>query len=268
MNQVRPPAVAGMFYPDDRKELAATVDELLANTSQTPGRTPKALVVPHAGYIYSGAIAASGYVRLREAAPHLRRVVLLGPAHRVWIQGLALPDAAGLETPLGILPVDGEGAAAVARLPQVSSSARPHAQEHSLEVQLPFLQRVLPGVPVVPLVVGDASAEQVAEVLELLWQGDDTLILISSDLSHYLTYDEARVMDRGTAERILALDAEHLDTDQACGAIPLSGLLLAARRRGLRAQELDVRNSGDTAGDRSRVVGYGSFAFDTAQERA
>src|SRR5437868_2491945 len=119
MNQVRPPAVAGMFYPDDRKELAATVDELLANASQTPSRTPKALVVPHAGYIYSGAIAASGYVRLRDAAPHLRRVVLLGPAHRVWIQGLALPDAAGLETPLGILPVDGEGAAAVARLPQV-----------------------------------------------------------------------------------------------------------------------------------------------------
>jgi hypothetical protein len=255
-----------MFYPDDRDELAATVDEHLAEASQTPGRMPKALVVPHAGYIYSGPIAASAYVRLRGAAPHLRRVVLLGPAHRVWIQGLALPEAEGLETPLGILPVDREGAAAVARLPQVSSSARPHAQEHSLEVQLPFLQRVLPGVPVVPLVVGDASAEHVAEVLEQLWEGDDTLILISSDLSHYLPYDEACAVDRKTADRILALDAEHLDTDMACGAIPLSGLLLAARRRGLRARELDVRNSGDTAGDRSRVVGYGSFAFDTAQE--
>jgi AmmeMemoRadiSam system protein B len=268
MTQVRPPAVAGMFYPGDRDELATTVDQLLAEASQTPGETPKALVVPHAGYVYSGPIAATAYTRLRDAAPHLRRVVLLGPAHRVWLQGLALPAAEGLETPLGILPVDGEGAAAVARLPQVSSYARPHAQEHSLEVQLPFLQRVLPGVPVVPLVVGDASAEQVAEVLELLWGGDDTLILISSDLSHYLTYDEARVMDRGTADRILALDAEHLDTDMACGAIPMSGLLLAARRRGLRAQELDVRNSGDTAGDRSRVVGYGSFAFGTARESA
>ena len=268
MTHVRPPAVAGMFYPDDSGELAATVDELLAEAPQTPGKAPKALVVPHAGYVYSGPIAATAYARLRGAAPHLRRVVLLGPAHRVWIQGLALPDAEGLETPLGVLPVDREGAAAVARLPQVSSSARPHSQEHSLEVQLPFLQRVLPGVPVVPLVVGDASAAQVAEVLEQLWGGDDTLILISSDLSHYLPYDEARAVDRKTADRILALDAEHLDTDMACGAIPLSGLLLAARRRGLRAQELDVRNSGDTAGDRSRVVGYGSFAFGTAQERA
>jgi hypothetical protein len=257
-----------MFYPGDRDQLAATVDGLLAKASPAPGKAPKALVVPHAGYIYSGPIAASAYARLREAAPRLRRVVLLGPAHRVWMQGLALPAAEGLETPLGVLPVDREGAAAVARLPQVSSSARPHAQEHSLEVQLPFLQRVLPDVHVVPLVVGDASAEQVAEVLEQLWGGDETLILISSDLSHYLTYKEAREVDRKTADRILALDAEHLDTDMACGAIPLSGLLLAARRRGLRAQELDVRNSGDTAGDRSRVVGYGSFAFDTAQELA
>jgi hypothetical protein len=255
-----------MFYPGDRDQLAATVDGLLAKASPASGKAPKALVVPHAGYIYSGPIAASAYVRLRDAAPRLRRVVLLGPAHRVWMQGLALPAAEGLETPLGILPVDREGAAVVARLPQVSSAARPHAQEHSLEVQLPFLQRVLPGVPVVPLVVGDASAEQVAEVLEQLWGGDETLILISSDLSHYLPYEEARAVDRKTADRILALDAEHLDTDMACGAIPMSGLLLAARRRGLRAQELDVRNSGDTAGDRSRVVGYGSFAFDTAQE--
>ena len=133
-------------------------------------------------------------------------------------------------------------------------------------MQLPFLQRVLPGVPVVPLVVGAASAEQVAEVLERLWEQEGTLVLISSDLSHYLSYDEAREVDRETADRILALDAEHVDTDQACGAIPLSGLLLAARRRGLRAQELDLRNSGDTAGDRSRVVGYGAFAFDLPQE--
>jgi AmmeMemoRadiSam system protein B len=266
MIKVRPTAVAGAFYPGDRDRLAATVDGLLASAPQGTGKVPKALVVPHAGYPYSGPIAASAYARLRGAASSLRRVVLLGPAHRVRLRGLALPDVEGLATPLGILPVDEEGAAAVSRLPQVTSSALPHAQEHSLEVQFPFLQRVLPGVPLVPLVVGSASAEQVAEVIELLWERDGTLIVVSSDLSHYLPYDEARAVDRETADRILALDAEHLDTDHACGAIPMSGLLLAARRRGLRAQELDLRNSGDTAGDRSQVVGYGAFAFDTSQE--
>jgi hypothetical protein len=266
MMKVRPPAVAGAFYPGDRDRLSATLDQLLADAPPSTGKVPKALVVPHAGYIYSGPIAASAYSRLRDAASQLRRVVLLGPSHRVRMRGLALPDAEGLATPLGILPVDPEGAATAARLPQVSSSAIAHAKEHSLEVQLPFLQRVLPGVPVVPLVVGAASAEQVAEVLERLWEREDTIVLISSDLSHYLTYDEAREVDRETADRILKLDAEHVDTDQACGAIPLSGLLLAARRRGLRAQELDLRNSGDTAGDRSRVVGYGAFAFDVPQE--
>ncbi|KFE72144.1 AmmeMemoRadiSam system protein B [Hyalangium minutum] len=266
MIKVRPPAVAGAFYPGDRDRLAATLDRLLADAPPSPRKVPQALVVPHAGYIYSGPIAASAYARLRGAASQLRRVVLLGPSHRVRLRGLALPDTDGLATPLGVLPVDSEGAAAVARLPQVSSSALAHAQEHSLEVQFPFLQRVLPGVPVVPLVVGAASAEQVAEVLEQLWAQEGTLVLISSDLSHYLTYEEAREVDRETADRILALGAEQVDTDQACGAIPLSGLLLAALRRGLRAEELDLRNSGDTAGDRSRVVGYGAFAFDLPQE--
>ncbi|WP_224366286.1 AmmeMemoRadiSam system protein B [Hyalangium versicolor] len=268
MPQVRPAAVAGAFYPGDPQQLAATVDRLLAEAPKPAVQSPKALVVPHAGYVYSGPIAASAYARLLGAASHIRRVVLLGPAHRVPFRGLALPDAEGLQTPLGVLPVSTEGAAAVARLPQVTTSARAHAQEHSLEVQFPFLQRVLPGVPVVPLVVGSASATQVAEVIDQLWDGDETLILISSDLSHYLPYDEARAVDRETADRILAFDAEHLDTDQACGAIPVTGLLLAARRRGLRAEELDLRNSGDTAGDRSRVVGYGAFAFNTPQETA
>jgi AmmeMemoRadiSam system protein B len=266
MTQVRPAAVAGAFYPGEPQRLAATVDRLLSEAPSSTGKVPKALVVPHAGYVYSGPIAATAYARLTGAAPHIRRVVLLGPAHRVPFRGLALPEAEGLATPLGILPVSTEGTAAVARLPQVISSARAHAQEHSLEVQFPFLQRVLPGVPVVPLVVGAASAQQVAEVIDQLWDGDETLILISSDLSHYLPYDEARETDRATADRILSFDAEHLDTEQACGAIPITGLLLAARRRGLRAQELDLRNSGDTAGDRSRVVGYGAFAFEAPQE--
>jgi len=266
MIKVRPAAVAGAFYPGDRDRLAATLDQLLSDAPPSTGKVPKALVVPHAGYIYSGPIAASAYALLRGAAAQLRRVVLLGPSHRVRLRGLALPEAEGLATPLGILPVDPEGAATAARLSQVTSSALAHSQEHSLEVQFPFLERVLPGVPVLPLVVGAASAEQVAEVLERLWEREDTLVLISSDLSHYLSYDEAREVDRETADCILALDAEQLDTEQACGAIPLSGLLLAARRRGLRAQELDLRSSGDTAGDRSRVVGYGAFAFDLPQE--
>ncbi len=266
MNKVRPTAVAGAFYPGDRERLAATVDRLLSEADPRTAKVPQALIVPHAGYPYSGPIAATAYARLRGAASHLRRVVLLGPSHRVPFRGLALPDAKGLETPLGILPVDEEGASTAARLPQVASSARAHAHEHSLEVQLPFLQRVLPGVPVVPFVVGFSSAEHVAEVLEHLWERDGTLILISSDLSHYLPYDAARAVDRETADRILSLDAQRLDTDQACGAIAVSGLLLAARRRGLRAEELDLRNSGDTAGDRSRVVGYGAFAFDVSQE--
>lgn len=268
MTKVRPTAVAGAFYPGDSGALAATLDRLLAAVPPSAARVPQALVVPHAGYQYSGPIAASAYALLRDAAPHLRRVVLLGPSHRVPLRGLALPDAEGLATPLGILPVDTDGATTAAQLPQVISSARPHAYEHSLEVQFPFLQRVLPGVPVVPLVVGSASAEQVAEVIERLWDRDGTLVLISSDLSHYLPYARARAVDRETADRILALDAEHLDTEQACGAVPLSGLLLAARRRGLRARELDLRNSGDTAGDRSQVVGYGAFAFDAPRETA
>jgi AmmeMemoRadiSam system protein B len=261
-------AVAGAFYPGDRDRLAMTVDRLLADAPSSEGRLPQALVVPHAGYIYSGPIAASAYAQLRGAAPRIRRVVLLGPSHRVPFKGLALPEADGLETPLGILQVDPEGAEAASRLPRVMSAALPHAREHSLEVQFPFLQRVLPGVPVVPLVVGYARAEDVAAVIEQLWDSEDTLVLISSDLSHYLPYEEARAVDRETADRILALDAENLDTEQACGAIPLSGLLLTARRRGLKARELDLRTSGDTAGDRDQVVGYGAFAFTPAQEHA
>jgi MEMO1 family protein len=267
MSKVRPMAVAGAFYPGDRNQLATTVDQLLDGAASAQGELPHALVVPHAGYIYSGPIAASAYALLRGAAAHLRRVVLLGPSHRVPFRGLALPEAEGLATPLGILPVEPEGATAAARLPQVMSSALPHAREHSLEVQLPFLQRVLPGVPLVPLVVGSARPEDVAVVIEHLWERGDTLVLVSSDLSHYLPYEEARAVDRETADRILALEAEQLDTEQACGAVPLSALLLAARRRGLRARELDLRNSGDTAGDRDRVVGYGAFAFTPAQER-
>jgi len=265
---VRPPAVAGMFYPAAADALAQAVDALLAAARPTPGaeagagggKAPKAIVVPHAGYIYSGAVAARAYALLRPVAQRLRRVVLLGPTHRVGIHGLALPDATAFATPLGNVAVDRDAVAALAGLAQVTIAGAPHAEEHSLEVQLPFLQTLLPDFRVLPLAVGRASADEVAAVLDRVWGGDETLIVVSSDLSHYLPYAVAADVDRTTVARVLAGD-HAISHEEACGATPLNGLLLAARRHGLVARLVDLRNSGDTAGDRSRVVGYGAFAF-------
>ncbi len=262
MANVRPAAVAGMFYPADARELARDVDDMLARSGASdaaPG-FPKALIVPHAGYVYSGGVAAEAYDKLRPARSIVRRVVLLGPCHRVPVRGLALPDARAFATPLGEVPLDQAAVTALADLPQVVMSRAVHAEEHALEVQLPFLERVLERFSLVPLVVGAATAEQVAEVLERLWGGEETLIAISSDLSHYHRYDEAASIDRATAQAILDY-APDIDHEQACGATPITGLLLAAKRRGLRIELLDLRNSGDTAGGRSRVVGYGAFAL-------
>lgn len=256
----RPPAVAGMFYPGDPATLARDVDDALAGAHPLAGPSPKALIAPHAGYVYSGSIAASAYAALAPVRNSIRRVVLLGPCHRVAVRGLALPSADAFDTPLGRVPVDREAVAALAGLPQVVVSGAAHAQEHSLEVQLPFLQRMLREFAIVPLAVGDAHVDEVADVLDRLWGGPETLILISSDLSHYHRYDDAARIDRATATAILALDPA-LDHEQACGATPIAGLLTVARRRGLTAELLDLRNSGDTAGDRSRVVGYAAFAF-------
>jgi AmmeMemoRadiSam system protein B len=259
-HDVRPAAVAGLFYPGDPAALAGEVDRLLA-AAPGGGALPVALIVPHAGYRYSGPIAASAYALLRDAGPRVRRVVLLGPSHFVPLRGLALPGAASLETPLGRVPVDPDGAERASALPEVTSSAAAHAREHSLEVQLPFLQRLLPGVPVVPLVVGQAAPEAVARVIEALWAEPGTLVLVSSDLSHYLPWEVARGVDADTARRILALD-ERIASDEACGSAGIRGLLVAARRRGLSVRQLDLRNSGDTDGDKGRVVGYGAFAFE------
>lgn len=260
MPAVRPAAVAGTFYPGHPASLAREVETLLASARALAGPVPKALIVPHAGFVYSGPVAASGYARLVPAEGKIRRVVLLGPAHRVPVRGLATPGVEYFETPLGRVPLDREAIARIAAFPQVVDSPAAHAWEHSLEVQLPFLQKVLGDMRLVPLVVGDATAEEVAQVIEALWGGDDTLIVVSSDLSHYLPYDVARRVDRQTVAHILALD-EHIDHEQACGATPVDGLLLAARRHHLRPQLLDLRNSGDTAGDKSRVVGYCAVAF-------
>jgi len=261
MSAIRPAAVAGMFYPDNPAELKRVIADLLANAE--PGaatHVPKALIVPHAGYVYSGAIAASAYVRLAALRGRIRRVVLLGPTHRVWVRGLALPEAERFATPLGEVPLDREGMQRLADLPQVTRSEAAHQMEHSLEVQLPFLQQVLGDFQLLPLAVGEATATEVAEVLEQVWGGDETLIVISSDLSHFLPDALARMVDGGTVDAILALDS-HLTHEQACGATPVNGLLLAARKHGLHPVALDVRNSSDTAGDPDRVVGYAAFAF-------
>lgn len=260
MGSTRPPAVAGLFYPADRLELHDTVANLLGS-APVAGVVPKALVAPHAGYAYSGAVAASAYARLTASRGVVTRVVLLGPAHRVWLEGLALPSHTSFATPLGSVPVDAEAHARLADLPQVTVRDQPHANEHSLEVHLPFLQETLRVFTVVPLVVGEASPAQVAEVIERLWGGPDTLVVVSSDLSHYHDYATARRLDAATTRAIEDLRFEDLDDGSSCGRIPLSGLLLVARERGLAVETLDVRNSGDTAGPRDSVVGYGAWAF-------
>jgi len=258
MQSVRPAAVAGAFYPAEPRELAGLVGRLLADAR--PPRleqVPKALIAPHAGYVYSGPIAATAFACWAGRCAGVRRVVLLGPAHFVPLSGLALPVAAAHETPLGTIGHDEPEA--LRGLPQVFHSDEAHAREHSLEVELPFLKTVCGSFALVPLAVGSASPEEVASVLDALWGGEETRIVISSDLSHYLPYDEARRRDERSARRIEAL--EPLEGGDACGAHGVNGLLLAARRRGLRATRLDLRNSGDTAGDRSAVVGYGAWAL-------
>jgi AmmeMemoRadiSam system protein B len=263
---VRPAAVAGAFYPADPHRLRADVERFLleAEPPDSP-RAPKALVAPHAGYAYSGPIAASAFRTLDGHEGAIRRVVLLGPSHFVPLAGCALPAWTRFATPLGEIEVDVDARAALAdgRVgePAVEVADRPHAREHSLEVELPFLQVVLDEFTLVPLAVGDATPDHVARVLELLWGGGETLIVVSTDLSHYLDAASAERRDQATAAAIVALDADRIGPDDACGRHPLRGLLTAARRRGLGVTELDLRHSGDTAGDRERVVGYGAFAF-------
>jgi AmmeMemoRadiSam system protein B len=258
MLTVRPASVAGRFYPGDATALRKEVDRLLAAvTVPEEEPTPKALIVPHAGYAYSGPVAACAYARLIRGGGDLKRVILLGPSHHAAFQGLALPEADAFETLLGTVAVD---TAMLARIPQVRRSEAIHGSEHALEVQLPFIQRVAPEAKLVPLLVGQAPPRQVADVLETLWGGPETVIVVSSDLSHYLPDRLGRAMDRETVRRILHLDTA-LEAERACGAVPLSGFLEAARRRGLHPVLLDLRNSGDATGDLEEVVGYGAFAF-------
>jgi len=260
-NVSRRAAVAGLFYPGERDVLAQTVAKLLASAHRpATAPAPKAIIAPHAGYIYSGPIAASAYALTAPLRARVKRVVLLGPTHRVAVRGLALPGCRWFETPLGRVNIDEDAISALRGLPQVTTSAAAHAEEHSLEVHLPFLQTLLGDFELVPLAVGYAEPSEVAAVIDALWGGEETLIVVSSDLSHYLDYGEAQRVDRATAQAIVELRTD-IDHGCACGATPVTGLALAARRRGLHACLVDLRNSGDTAGAKNRVVGYGAFAF-------
>jgi AmmeMemoRadiSam system protein B len=259
---VRPPAVADYFYPGDPVHLRHMVSDLLAQApdADAPGHA-MSYIVPHAGYIYSGIVAAAAYRHMQRTGTKPRRIVVIGPSHRVYLRGIALPQAVVFRTPLGDIPVDAEARRALLERGDVVASDVPHAQEHSLEVQLPFLQCLFDGFELVPLVVGSADAGHVSSVLATVANDASTLLLASSDLSHYLPYAQARRVDTATHERIMAF-ADDLRGEQACGALALNGLLRLAKQRQAAISCLALLNSGDTAGDRSRVVGYAAYAID------
>lgn len=257
----RQPAVAGFFYPADPGQLSAMVEQFLMPIPYS-SKVPKAIIVPHAGYPYSGPIAATAYARLQGATDRITRVVLIGPSHRLAFKGIAVSHADAFDTPLGSVPVDKQSVQLITQLPFVGFLEQAHAQEHSLEVHLPFLQTILDEFEIVPIVTGDASADQVSQVVECLWGGEETLVVVSSDLSHYHDYTTAQQLDLATSQSIEELSYEKLDFESACGRVPVSGLLKLVRDKKLSIKMIDLRNSGDTAGDKTRVVGYGAYVVD------
>jgi hypothetical protein len=273
MVRIRQPAVAGTFYPDHPRRLAAMVDDFLAagadrlaGIPNPPPHRPQAIIAPHAGYPYSGPVAGTAFAALRSVnQPPITRAVLIGPSHHVAFHGLAVPTATAFATPLGPVAVDRAAVAELLERPWIRESDRIHAPEHALEVELPFLLAIAaPGLQIVPLLTGEVPVEQAAATLECLCADGPTVVVVSSDLSHYLSYDAAVAMDSDTAALITRLDPARLTGERACGWQAVRGLLEHARRRGLRARTLDLRNSGDTAATGGRVVGYGAFAFDPA----
>lgn len=267
MTSIRKAAVAGMFYPDAPDVLKHDVQGYLNAPNVTATSVPKAIIAPHAGYRYSGATAGKIYARLEPARDIITRVILMGPCHRVAVRGLALSGADGFETPLGRVPVDKDAENLIRDMPGVTAFPATHAQEHSLEVHLPFLQELLTDFKVVPIVVSEASPADVAAVLQKLWGGPETLIVISSDLSHFLDYDGARAIDARTADAITSFAPDKIERNGACGRFPVSGLLHLAKQRGMRVETVDMCNSGDTAGSKDKVVGYGAWAFyETAED--
>ena len=259
MPTVRQAAVAGFFYPADSQELSDMVYEFL-DAAPPPSTDPRALIVPHAGYVYSGPVAATAYGQLCARRKTTRRVLLLGPSHRVPFAGLALSSAERYATPVGDVAIDTGACRKLLRLPRVAVLDEAHAQEHSLEVHLPFLRAVLDDFLLIPVVVGDASPDDVAQIIESFWDREDTLIVVSSDLSHFLDYETANRVDRETT-RAIEGRARDIRPQQACGCRAINGLMKVAEDHALDVTTLDLRNSGDTAGDRARVVGYGAYAL-------
>jgi AmmeMemoRadiSam system protein B len=258
---IRLPGVAGQFYPDWPEDLRETVEDLLAKASPVPGPCPKAIIAPHAAYSYSGPVAASAYAQFDLEAELIKRVVVVGPCHYLPFRGVALSSAEGFATPLGIVPVDTEAVRNLAGLPHVSVMDGAHADEHSIEVQLPFLQVLLKDFKLVPLLAGDAKDAEICAVIEELWGGPETRFVISSDLSHDRDYASAQRLDSATARCIEKQRADKIGPTQACGSVAVRGMLVAAGRHQLYSRAVDVRNSGDTAGPRDQVVGYGVFTF-------
>ena len=259
---IRPPAVAGFFYPDDAQTLTQMIDDLIRSHEDRPNvAAPKAVIVPHAGYMYSGSAAVQALKRFSPEKETISRIVLMGPCHRVAIRGLAAPAADAFATPLGTVEINRQAIDTVASLPFVSIDDAPHAQEHSLEVQLPLLQKLIGDFSLVPFAVGSATADQVSTVLDTLWGGEETRIVISSDLSHYLSQDQANQLDEQTAQAIERLDWQAIDYEQACGRVPISGLLTLARQRNISVERVALLTSADTAGTPDKVVGYGAWAF-------
>ncbi len=259
--KVQAPIVAGSFYPDDPEELRLDVKQFISAANCSASNPPKALIAPHAGYIYSGPVAGTAYAQLASVADTISRVVLLAPSHRIAFRGMALSSAEAFRTPLGDLEVDSDAISLIENLPQVQILDQAFAQEHSLEVHLPFLQETLTNFKIVPLVIGDVDPASVADVIDTLWGGDETLIVVSSDLSHYLDYETAKEADSATSNAIERLQPDKISHAQACGGTPVKGLIQVALHKNLKAITLDLRNSGDTAGPKDRVVGYGAYAF-------
>jgi len=258
----RPPAFAGMFYSDKPQELVATVKSCMADATLPAALTPpKAVIAPHAGYIYSGPIAGTAYASLSARGHQVERVILLGPSHRVAFDGVASSGATAFETPLGPVTVDRDAVALLVKAGLAREFERAHENEHSLEVQLPFLKQIFPAARVVPLLAGDDDWQAALRVLAEMWGGDETAIVISSDLSHYHDYATAQKIDAATAQTVERLGAGQVELDQACGATGVNALLALVAEKGLSCTTLDLRNSGDTAGPKNRVVGYGAFAI-------
>ena len=258
--KIRPAAVADMFYSANSSELAAQVFDFM-DSDEIINIVPKALIVPHAGYVYSGSTAGKGYALAKKLIPVVNKIVLIGPCHRVWIEGLAIPNCQYFETPLGRITIDSTSLLELAKFPQVVISNQAHEQEHSLEVQLPFLQSIFSQFELIPMVVGDISTEALVKVLEFLWGGEETLIVISSDLSHFLDYDTAVAIDNKTSQAIENFDSESISSEMACGCSGIKALLQVANNKNLQVKTIHQCNSGDTAGSKDRVVGYGSYAI-------